>query len=122
MPRHEVLGNADDAAPAGSDGNFASPSSPALSASYDMWAGYLLGVSPASMRSYAGDMRDTFAYFMGTGVVPLAVTRRDIEGYLHDLRVVRGLSAATAARRCSVLAGYLRYAAEEGVIPVSPMA
>jgi integrase/recombinase XerD len=50
----------------------------------------------------------------------LTVRRRDVEAYAHQLEQA-GRSRATVARRLATLAGFYRYAVQEGALPHSPV-
>ncbi len=56
----------------------------------------------------------------GHGLGPLAVSRGHVDAWARQLGEIDGCSPATVARRLSALAGFLRYAVEEGVISRSP--
>jgi integrase/recombinase XerD len=56
---------------------------------------------------------------MGIGL--LAAQRRHIEAYIRALEQA-GRSRATVARRLATLAGFYRYAVQEGALPHSPAA
>jgi site-specific recombinase XerD len=69
------------------------------------------GLSPATRRAYASDLRDFTTWLEGTGLTPDQVDARALTDYLGELgRARRGLAPATIARRLSAVRALLRYA------------
>jgi site-specific recombinase XerD len=69
------------------------------------------GLSPATRRAYASDLRDFTSWLDGAGLTPEQVDARALTDYLGELgRARRGLAPATIARRLSAVRALLRYA------------
>jgi integrase/recombinase XerD len=82
-------------------------------------AGFLAGFRGATRDAYSLDLRQ-FVTWCDQHQLRLFSTRRaDIEGYARGLEQ-RGLARATVSRRLCTVAGFYRYAEEEGIIAVSP--
>ena len=109
MPHHE-------------DGSFAAPSVAPLHP-HDP-AGFeasLSALSEHTRRAYAHDAREFVAWCDQHDLKLFAVRRADIECFARDLEA-RGRATATVARRLSTVAGFYRYADEEGLLSPSPAA
>jgi integrase/recombinase XerD len=65
------------------------------------------------------DLRDFHAWCARISIGLLAVRRGHIEAYIRALEEA-GRSRATVARRLATLAGFYRYAVQEGALPHSP--
>ncbi len=82
-------------------------------------AGFLAGYRGSTREAYALDLRQ-FAVWCATNERRLfEVHRVDIECFGRDLES-RGRARATIARRLCTIAGFYRYAEEEGLIEHSP--
>jgi integrase/recombinase XerD len=81
--------------------------------------GFLLGYGDRTRAAYLADLRDFHAWCARIGIGPLAAQRGHIEAYIRDLEQA-GRSRATVARRLATLAGFYRYAVQEGALPHSP--
>jgi site-specific recombinase XerD len=69
------------------------------------------GLSPATRRAYASDLRDFASWLDAAGLTPEDVDARALTDYLGELgRARRGLAPATIARRLSAVRALLRYA------------
>ena len=69
------------------------------------------GLSPATRRAYASDLRDFTSWLDSAGLTPDRVDARALTDYLGELgRARRGLAPATIARRLSAVRALLRYA------------
>jgi site-specific recombinase XerD len=84
-------------------------------------AGFLAGFSGRTREAYTLDLRQFFAWCERHGLPLLEVGRTHIELYARELEDL-GRAPATIGRRLSTLAGFYRYAAEEGFIEHSPAA
>ncbi|MCX8506582.1 MAG: tyrosine recombinase [Alphaproteobacteria bacterium] len=77
--------------------------------------------SPHTIAAYGRDLRDYHAFLAGPGpgggVALLLAERAQLESYLSHLA---GLSAASAARKLSVLRQFYRFHHSEGNIPADP--
>jgi site-specific recombinase XerD len=82
-------------------------------------AGFLLGYGDRTRAAYLADLRDFHAWCARIGVGLLAAHRGHIEAYIRALEKA-GRSRATVARRLATLAGFYRYAVQEGALPHSP--
>jgi len=82
-------------------------------------AGFLAGYSGQTRDAYALDLRQFLAYCHEHGLELLKAGRADIEIYARTLEA-RGRARATIARRLSTVAGFYRYAEDEGLIDHSP--
>lgn len=84
-------------------------------------SGFLAGYSGLTREAYALDLRQ-FAHWCDEHWVHLFAARRaDIEWFGRDLEA-RGRARATVSRRLSTVAGFYRYAVEEGLLEHSPAA
>jgi integrase/recombinase XerD len=82
---------------------------------------FLAGHRGQTRDAYALDLRQ-FAVWCEQHYLKLfAVRRADIECFARDLEA-RGRATATVARRLSTVAGFYRYADEEGLLSPSPAA
>lgn len=84
-------------------------------------AGFLAGFSGRTREAYTLDLRQFFAWCERHQLALLEVSRTHIELYARELEDL-GRAPATIGRRLSTLAGFYRYAAEEGIIDHSPAA
>ena len=82
-------------------------------------AGFLAGYRGSTRDAYALDLRQFVAWCAKCQLALFSVRRADIETYARDLED-RGRARATVARRLCTVAGFYRYAEEEGLITVSP--
>ncbi len=82
-------------------------------------AGFLAGYSGRTREAYTLDLRMFYRWSEEHQLALFEITRTHIELYASDLED-HGRAAATIGRRLSTLAGFCRYAAEEGVIEHSP--
>ena len=82
-------------------------------------AGYLAGFSGRTREAYTLDLRMFYRWCDEHRLALLRITRTHIELYARELEEL-GRAPATTGRRLSTLAGFYRYAAEEGVIEHSP--
>jgi integrase/recombinase XerD len=81
--------------------------------------GFVLGYGDRTRAAYLADLRDFHAWCAGIGIGLLAAHRGHIEAYIRALEQA-GRSRATVARRLATLAGFYRYAVQEGALPHSP--
>jgi site-specific recombinase XerD len=77
------------------------------------------GEKLATRDAYALDLRQFVAWCGEHRLALFAVRRSDIECYARALEE-RGRARATVARRLCTVAGFYRYAEEEGLLAVSP--
>lgn len=82
-------------------------------------AGFLAGYSGRTREAYTLDLRQFIRWCDEHRLTLFEVTRTHIELYARELEEV-GRAPATISRRLSTLAGFYRYATEEGVIEHSP--
>src|SRR3954471_16833907 len=82
-------------------------------------AGFLAGYSGQTRDAYALDVRQFLAFCHEQGLELFKVRRADIEIYARTLEG-RCRARATVARRLSTVAGFYRYAEDEGLIDHSP--
>ena len=82
-------------------------------------SGFLAGYRGATRDAYTLDLRQFLAWCADGGLALFAVRRADIECYARALEE-RGRARATVARRLSTVAGFYRYAEEEGLLALSP--
>ena len=82
-------------------------------------AGFLAGYRGATRDAYALDLRQFVAWCTEHHLALFAVRRADIECYGRALEE-RGRARATVARRLCTVAGFYRYAEEEGLLTISP--
>jgi site-specific recombinase XerD len=82
-------------------------------------AGFLARYRGSTRDAYALDLRQ-FVTWCGDHRLDLfSVRRADIESYARTLEQ-RGRARATVARRLCTVAGFYRYAEEEGLLALSP--
>jgi integrase/recombinase XerD len=81
--------------------------------------GFLTGYRGATRDAYALDLRQYVKWCQARGVALFSAHRADIESYARDLED-RGRARATVARRLGTVAGFYRYAEEEGLLARSP--
>jgi integrase/recombinase XerD len=84
-----------------------------------LFTGFLLGYGDRTRAAYLADLRDFHAWCARIGIGLLAAHRGHIEAYIRALEQA-GRSRATVARRLATLAGFYRYAVQEGALPHSP--
>jgi site-specific recombinase XerD len=84
-------------------------------------AGFLSGFSGRTREAYTLDLRQFFSWCERHHLSLLEVGRTHIELYARELEDL-GRAPATIGRCLSTLAGFYRYAAEEGIIEHSPAA
>ncbi|HEV2071197.1 MAG TPA: site-specific integrase [Acidimicrobiales bacterium] len=82
-------------------------------------AGFLAGYSGRTREAYTLDLRQFYGWCDKHHLRLFEVTRTHIELYARELEEF-GRAPATIGRRLSTLAGFYRYAAEEGMIEHSP--
>ncbi|HET7487760.1 MAG TPA: site-specific integrase, partial [Acidimicrobiales bacterium] len=82
-------------------------------------AGFLAGYSGRTREAYGLDLRQWLAWCTERHLRLFDAHRTDIELYARDLEE-HGKAKATIGRRLSTIAGFYRYAAEEGLIEHSP--
>ena len=66
------------------------------------------GASPNTLRAYERDLADVLQFLAARGRDPASATAEDVEAYFADIGL-RGLSAATAARRRSAVRQFYRF-------------
>ena len=84
-------------------------------------AGFLAGYSGRTREAYTLDLRQFVGWCGEHGLALFEVRRGEIELYARHLEEL-GRARATIGRRLSTIAGFYRYATEEGVITHSPAA
>ena len=82
-------------------------------------AGFLAGYRGLTRDTYALDLRQFVSWCERHSLKLFSVHRTDIELYARALEEA-GRARATVARRLCTVAGFYRYAEEEGLVPVSP--
>ncbi len=82
-------------------------------------AGFLAGYRGLTREAYALDLRQFVAWCERQGLKLFSARRTDIELYARAVEDA-GRARATVARRLCTVAGFYRYAEEEGLVPVSP--
>ncbi len=82
-------------------------------------AGFLAGYRGLTRDAYALDLRQFLSFCERHGLRLLSVRRTDIELCARALEEA-GRARATVARRLCTVAGFYRYAEEEGLVPTSP--
>jgi integrase/recombinase XerD len=82
-------------------------------------ASFIAGYRGLTRDAYALDLRQFVAWCERHGLKLFSVRRADIEPYARALEEA-GRARATVARRLCTVAGFYRYAQEEGLVPVSP--
>jgi site-specific recombinase XerD len=81
--------------------------------------GFIAGYRGATRDAYMLDLRQFVTWCTLRHVALFEVRRADIECYARALEA-RGLARATVARRLCTVAGFYRFAEEEGLLAVSP--
>ncbi|HET6916179.1 MAG TPA: tyrosine-type recombinase/integrase [Acidimicrobiales bacterium] len=81
--------------------------------------GFLAGYRGFTREAYSLDLRQFITWCDRLEIPLFSARRADIECYARSLEE-RGLARATVARRLCTVAGFYRYAEEEGLIAVSP--
>ena len=84
-------------------------------------AGFLAGYRGLTRDAYALDLRQFTSWCRARSLALFAVHRADIEGFARELEA-RGRARATVTRRLSTIAGFCKYAVEEGSLDHSPAA
>jgi len=84
-------------------------------------AAFLAAHRDQTRDAYALDLRQFAAWCQQHDLKLFAVRRADIECFARELEA-RGQATATVARRLSTVAGFCRYADEEGLLSPSPAA
>lgn len=87
----------------------------------ELAAAFLAGYSDATRRAYATDLRCWGDFLARHGVEPLAARRVTVDAYVRQLEL-DGRAPSTVARRLNALAGFYRYAVDEGLLDRSPLA
>ncbi len=82
-------------------------------------AAFLAGYRGLTRDAYALDLRQFITWCEVHSLRLFAVRRADIECYAGDLEE-RGRARATVARRLCTVAGFYRYAEQEGLLERSP--
>ena len=82
-------------------------------------AGFLAGHRGLTREAYALDLRQFVAWCERQGLKLFSARRTDIELYARALEDA-GRAGPRVARRLCTVAGFYRYAGEEGLVPVSP--
>jgi site-specific recombinase XerD len=82
-------------------------------------AGFLAGYRGSTRDAYTLDLRQFVSWCADQQLALFSVRRADIESYARTLEE-RGRARATVARRLCTVAGFYRYAEEEGLLAVSP--
>jgi integrase/recombinase XerD len=82
-------------------------------------AAFLAGYRGLTRDAYALDLRQFIAWCEEHSLRLFAVRRADIECYARELEE-RGRARATVARRLCTVAGFYRYAEQEGLLERSP--
>jgi hypothetical protein len=82
-------------------------------------SGFLGGYRGLTRDAYDLDLRQFVAFCSGRQLGLFQVRRTDIEAYGRELEA-QGKARATVARRLCTVAGFYRYAEEEGLIAHSP--
>ena len=76
-------------------------------------AGFLAGYRGLTREAYALDLRQFTTWCRARSLGLFAVRRADIESFARELEA-RGRARATVTRRLSTIAGFYKYAVEEG--------
>jgi site-specific recombinase XerD len=84
-------------------------------------AGFLAGYRGLTREAYALDLRQFTAWCRARSVPLFAVRRADIEDFARDLEA-KGRARATVTRRLCTIAGFYKYAVQEGLLEHSPAA
>ena len=86
----------------------------------ELAAAWLLGYRGATRAAYATDLRAWAAWLERYGIEVLSAHRAHVDAYARSLEQ-EGLSPASIARKLSALSGFYAYAADEGLVMVSPL-
>jgi len=79
------------------------------------------GLSKNTLDSYSGDLVRYMSFLGGLGIVEIGETSKlEVMAYLLSLRK-RDLSSKTVARSISVLRGFYRWLADEGILRGNPL-
>jgi site-specific recombinase XerD len=84
-------------------------------------AGFLAGYTGLTREAYALDLRQFTAWCQQRHQRLFQIRRADIECFARDMEA-RGRARATITRRLCTIAGFYRYAVEEGLLDHSPAA
>jgi integrase/recombinase XerD len=84
-------------------------------------AAFLAGYRGSTREAYALDLRQFIAWSQEHNLRLFTARRADIECFARD-REARGRARATVARRLCTVAGFYRYAEQEGLLERSPAA
>ena len=76
-------------------------------------AGFLAGYRGLTREAYALDLRQFTIWCRTRSLVLFAVRRADIESFARELET-RGRARATGTSRLSTMAGFYKYAVEDG--------
>jgi site-specific recombinase XerD len=87
---------------------------------HDVAGAFLLGYSGNTRAAYGRDLATWFDWCEDHRRTPLAVSRAHVDAWARHLGEINGCAPTTVARRLSALAGFYRYAVDEGVIERSP--
>ena len=82
-------------------------------------AGFLAGHRGLTREAYALDLRQFATWCRARSLALFAVRRADIESFARELEA---RARATVTRRLSTIAGFYKYAVEEGLLDHSPAA
>jgi integrase/recombinase XerD len=82
-------------------------------------AGFLAGYRGLTREAYALDLRQFTTWCRVRSLALFAVRRADIESFARELEA-RGRARATVTRRLSTIAGFFKYAVEEGLLRPPP--
>jgi integrase len=84
-------------------------------------AGFLAGYRGLTREAYALDLRQFTTWCRARSLALFAVRQADIEFFARELEA-SGRARATVTRRLCTIAGFFRYAVEEGLLEHSPAA
>ena len=84
-------------------------------------AGYLAGYRGLTREAYTLDLRQFTGWCRSRSLSLFSVRRGDIESFARELEA-KGRARATATRRLCTIAGFYKYAVEEGLLDHSPAA
>src|SRR5690348_10978852 len=83
-------------------------------------AAYLARFKGSSREHTESDLRCYLAWCAGHGLDPLAAQRPHLESYIRWMQEIRRFKPSTVSRRFSVVAGFYRTCALDGVLQHSP--